>query len=60
MIAAGRRKEKLLELKNKISCDIIEIDIREQDKIYSEFRKLEIEVLIIEKLDEEIKIKLPF
>lgn len=46
VIAAGRRKEKLLELKNKISCDIIEIDIREQDKIYSEFGKLEIDVLI--------------
>ena len=25
--AAGRRKEKLIELQNKISCDIIEIDV---------------------------------
>ena len=44
--AAGRRKEKLLELQNKISCDIIEIDIRDQDKIYSEFGQLEIDILI--------------
>ena len=44
--AAGRRKEKLIELQNKISCDIIEIDVREQEKIYSEFGELEIDILI--------------
>ena len=44
--AAGRRKEKLIELQNKISCDIIEIDVREQEKIYSEFGELEVDILI--------------
>ena len=44
--AAGRRKEKLIELQNKISCDIIEIDVREQEKIYSEFGELEVGILI--------------
>ena len=46
MTAAGRRKEKLIELQNKISCDIIEIDVREQEKIYSEFGELEVDILI--------------
>lgn len=44
--AAGRRKEKLIELQNKISCDIIEIDVRDQEKIYSEFGELEVDILI--------------
>ena len=44
--AAGRRKEKLIELQNKISCDIIEIDVREQEKIYSEFGELEVDILV--------------
>jgi NADP-dependent 3-hydroxy acid dehydrogenase YdfG len=44
--AAGRRKEKLIELQNKISCDIIEIDVRDQKKIYSEFGELEVDILI--------------
>ena len=44
--AAGRRKEKLLELQKKISCDIIEIDVRDQKKIYSEFGELEVDILI--------------
>lgn len=32
--ATGRRKEKLLELQNKISCDIIEIDVRDRKNIF--------------------------
>ena len=44
--AAGRRKEKLIALQNKISCDIIEIDVRDQKKIYSEFGELEVDILI--------------
>ena len=44
--AAGRRKEKLLELQKKISCDIIEIDVRDQKKIYSEFGELEVDILV--------------
>ena len=34
VIATGRRLEKLKALKSKISCEIIELDIRNQDKIY--------------------------
>ena len=44
--AAGRRKEKLIELQNKISCDIIEIDVRDQEKIYSEFGELQVDILV--------------
>jgi len=44
--ATGRRKEKLIELQNKISCDIIEIDVRNQEKIYSELGKLDIDILV--------------
>ncbi len=46
VIALGRRKEKLNELKNKISCDVIELDIRNQDQIYSKLGDLEIDILI--------------
>ena len=44
--AVGRRKERLIELQNKISCEIIELDIRNQKRIYSELSKLEIDILI--------------
>jgi len=44
--AVGRRKDKLLKLKNKISCDIIELDIRDQNKIYSNLEKINVDILI--------------
>ena len=46
VIATGRRLEKLEALKSKISCEIIELDIRNQDKIYSSLENLEIDILI--------------
>ncbi len=46
VIATGRRLEKLKALKSKISCEIIELDIRDQDKIYSSMENLEIDILV--------------
>jgi NADP-dependent 3-hydroxy acid dehydrogenase YdfG len=46
VIATGRRLEKLKALKSKISCEIIELDIRDQDKIYSSLENLEIDILV--------------
>jgi len=46
VIATGRRLEKLQALKSKIACEIIELDIRNQDKIYSSLENLEIDILI--------------
>jgi NADP-dependent 3-hydroxy acid dehydrogenase YdfG len=46
VIATGRRLEKLKALKSKISCEIIELDIRNQDKIYSSLENLEIDILV--------------
>ncbi|MBF87838.1 MAG: oxidoreductase [Pelagibacterales bacterium] len=44
--AVARRKEKLMELQDKISCDIIELDVRDQNKIYSSLGKLDIDILV--------------
>ena len=44
--AIGRRKEKLLDLQSKIACNIIELDIRNHEKIYSELENLDIDILI--------------
>jgi len=46
VIATGRRLEKLEALKSKISCEIIELDIRNQDKLYSSLENLEIDILV--------------
>lgn len=46
VIATGRRIEKLKALQSKISCEIIQLDIRDQDKIYSSLENLEIDILI--------------
>ena len=46
VIATGRRLEKLKTLKSKISCKIIELDIRDQDKIYSSLENIEIDILV--------------
>ena len=46
VIATGRRLEKLKVLQSKISCEIIELDIRDQDKIYSSLENLEIDILV--------------
>ena len=46
VIATGRRLEKLKALKSKISCEIIELDIRDQDKIYSSLENIEIDILV--------------
>jgi 3-hydroxy acid dehydrogenase/malonic semialdehyde reductase len=46
VIATGRRLEKLKALQSKISCEIIELDIRDQDKIYSSLENLEIDILV--------------
>jgi NADP-dependent 3-hydroxy acid dehydrogenase YdfG len=46
VIATGRRLEKLKALKSKISCKIIELDIRDQDKIYSSLENIEIDILV--------------
>ena len=46
VIATGRRLEKLKALKSKISCEIIELDIRNQDKLYSSLENLEIDILV--------------
>ena len=40
VIATGRRIEKLKALQSKISCEIIQLDIRDQDKIYSSLENL--------------------
>ena len=46
VIATGRRLEKLKELQSKIPCKIIELDIRDQDKIYSSLENLGIDILV--------------
>jgi NADP-dependent 3-hydroxy acid dehydrogenase YdfG len=46
VIATGRRLEKLKALQSKISCEIIELDIRDQDKIYSSLENLEVDILV--------------
>ena len=46
VIATGRRLEKLKGLQNKIACDIIELDVRNQDDIYSSLEKLNVDILI--------------
>jgi NADP-dependent 3-hydroxy acid dehydrogenase YdfG len=46
VIATGRRLEKLQALKSKIACEIIELDIRNQDKLYSSLENLEIDILV--------------
>ena len=44
--AVGRRKDKLIELQDKIDCDIIELDVRDQDKIYANLGNLDIDILV--------------
>ena len=46
VIASARRLQKLKKLQSEISCEIIQLDILDQKKIYRSLKDLEIDILI--------------